>query len=112
MNTEPEILNPEQPVDSTDDQSNSDPSFKHGRTGKVARLPKTLRDQVNQMLLDNVPFARIIEGLRGALGARRQGDSLPQIAARKRCKFCMGPCRGAMAARREFTYNSGLAPDE
>jgi hypothetical protein len=37
------------------------PSHTHTRTGKIARLPKTVRDQINQMMLDGVPFAKIIE---------------------------------------------------
>ena len=40
-----------------------EPAYTHTRTGKVARLPKVLRDQVNQMLLDAVPFRKIIESL-------------------------------------------------
>jgi hypothetical protein len=44
------------------DPADSD-SHSHTRNGKVARLPKEVRDQVNQMLLDNVPFAKIIESL-------------------------------------------------
>jgi len=35
----------------------------HTRKGKVARLPKEVRDQVNQMLLDGVPFGKIIAAL-------------------------------------------------
>jgi len=39
------------------------PAYNHTRTGKVARLPKTVRDQINQMLLDGVPFLEIIQRL-------------------------------------------------
>src|SRR6266850_4905487 len=41
------------------------PTYNHSRTGRIARLPKELRDKVNQMLLDGVPFRRIIESLGG-----------------------------------------------
>lgn len=34
------------------------------RCGKVARLPKEIRDQINQMLLDGIPHAQIIQTLR------------------------------------------------
>ncbi len=44
-------------------QEATDEIYTHSRTGKVARLPKDVRDQLNQMLLDGVPFATIIERL-------------------------------------------------
>src|SRR5882672_10755491 len=31
------------------------------RNGKVARLPKSIRDQINQMIQDGVPYLKIIE---------------------------------------------------
>jgi hypothetical protein len=39
------------------------PSYTHRRTGTVARLPKDIRDQINQLLLDGVTYAQIIEKL-------------------------------------------------
>jgi len=33
------------------------------RKGKVARLPKALRDKINTMILDGVPYLAIIQGL-------------------------------------------------
>jgi hypothetical protein len=39
------------------------PPTGHRRTGKVARLPAEVRDHLNQMLLDGVPYAKIIEEL-------------------------------------------------
>src|SRR5436190_17504372 len=33
------------------------------RTGTIARLPNTVRDQLNQMLLDGIPYRQIIEKL-------------------------------------------------
>jgi hypothetical protein len=37
------------------------PPTSHGRTGKVARLPKAIRDQINVSLQDGVPYLKIIE---------------------------------------------------
>ena len=42
-----------------DDEEHPD----YGRTGKVARLPAAIRETVNVMLNDNVPYANIIEKL-------------------------------------------------
>src|SRR5213075_1979244 len=53
----------DQPPPSPADPEDDDPSFNHARTGFVARLPKNLRDQVSQMILDGVPFEKIIESL-------------------------------------------------
>ncbi len=39
------------------------PPTSHGRTGKVARLPKELRYQINVMLQDGVPYLQIIDHL-------------------------------------------------
>jgi hypothetical protein len=50
---------PEAPVSPTDQES-SKPSHTRTRNGFVARLPKSLRDQINQMLLDGVPFRQIL----------------------------------------------------
>lgn len=33
------------------------------RNGKIARLPRPLREQLNQRLLDNEPYARILQWL-------------------------------------------------
>src|SRR6266576_1871265 len=35
----------------------------HRRNGNVARLPKAVRDQLNEMLLDGVPYRQIIKRL-------------------------------------------------
>jgi hypothetical protein len=52
------------PVQQEPDVSgDGEPSFSHTRNGKVARLPKATRDRINRMLLDNVPFEKIIEAL-------------------------------------------------
>src|SRR3982751_3483790 len=44
------------------------PKYRHSRTGKVARLSKELRDQVNAMLTDGLSYADIIANL-GEAGA-------------------------------------------
>jgi hypothetical protein len=41
----------------------SQPDPNHRRTGRIARLPKATRDQLNQMILDGVPYAEIIQKL-------------------------------------------------
>jgi hypothetical protein len=51
------------------------PTYTHTRTGKIARLPKTVRDQINQMMLDGVPFAKIIENI-GEPGKFLNNDNL------------------------------------
>jgi len=32
----------------------------HRRTGTIARMPRTLRDEINQMIDDGVPYREII----------------------------------------------------
>src|SRR5262245_43808155 len=39
------------------------------RCGKVARLPKEIRDQINEMLLDGIPHIQIIQKLRQTFAA-------------------------------------------
>src|SRR5438034_64248 len=39
------------------------PSYTHRGNGMVARLPRAVRDQVNHMLLDGVPYSDIPERL-------------------------------------------------
>ena len=41
----------------------STPKTTHRRKGKVAHLPKAVRDQINQMLLDGLGYAKIIKSL-------------------------------------------------
>jgi hypothetical protein len=48
---------------------------KERRTGKVARLPESIRDQINTMIQDGVPYLQIIE----RLGTVAQG--LPTVEA-------------------------------
>ena len=78
MNTTPEP--PELPPNSTDPNA---PHFltlasDQGRAnGKVARLPKASRDQINQWLLDGLPYPDIIHRL-GPLGTDLKPDNLSQ----------------------------------
>ncbi len=44
-------------------QSEPKPLFTHGRTGKVARLPKAVRDRICQLMLDGHTYLQIIEEL-------------------------------------------------
>ena len=53
---------PSQVLPSPTDEDDG-PSCTRTRTGKVARLPKPTRDKINYMLLDGVPFGKIIETL-------------------------------------------------
>ena len=53
----------------------ANPAHTHGGNGKIARLPKKLRDQVGIMLLDGVPYAKIIE----ALGEHGEGILEPNL---------------------------------
>jgi hypothetical protein len=45
----------------TDPASDDGRSAHHRRNGRVAQLPKVLRDQINQMILDGVPYTKILE---------------------------------------------------
>jgi hypothetical protein len=55
---------PESPTTSTPDLTILPPAESdHRGNGKIARLPKVLRDQVNRMLDDGVPYKAIIEKL-------------------------------------------------
>src|ERR1043166_8462642 len=63
MNPEPEILNLATATDQPESSPDSLLNYHHRGTGKVARLPKSVRDQINQMLLDGVPYAEIIRKL-------------------------------------------------
>jgi len=61
-----DILPPAPPINPQIQQSkNPFPSpATRARCGKVARLPKEIRDQLNEMLLDGVPHAQIIQKLK------------------------------------------------
>jgi len=67
MNPEPQILNLANAPESSSAPENSAGEallhFEHRGNGKVARLPKPVRDQVNQMLLNGLSYAAIIERL-------------------------------------------------
>jgi len=47
--------------DQSESPDNPKPSYNHRRRGRVAKLPKALRDQVNQMLLDGFSYREILE---------------------------------------------------
>jgi len=51
------------------------PSITGRRRGTIARLPKSTRDQINNLMLDGFPYAKIIETL-AATGLQLSEDSL------------------------------------
>jgi hypothetical protein len=56
---------------------NKEPKYKHRRTGKVACLPKVIRDQINQMILDGIPLRKIPANI-GEHGKDLSEDSLSE----------------------------------
>jgi hypothetical protein len=70
MNSEPQIFSlPPDPPDAlpSDVPASPPPAFTHRGVGKIARLPKATRQQVNEWILDGVPYSDIIQRL-GDLG--------------------------------------------
>jgi hypothetical protein len=64
-------------------QKSNNPFSLRARCGKVARLPKEIRDQLNEMLLDGVPHAKIIQTLRDKFcpPAAAESNVLPLAAS-------------------------------
>src|SRR5262245_52136524 len=60
---QPSVSPPGTPAQAPDPEPDPASEDKRTRTGKVARLPKEMRDQLNQMILDGVPFGKIISNL-------------------------------------------------
>jgi hypothetical protein len=75
MNSQPEILNPATPERQIQTPSEDLLTFQHRGNGKVARLPKPIRDQINQMLLDGLSYAEVIERL-GEQGKDLRTDNI------------------------------------
>jgi hypothetical protein len=68
------------PTNNTDSQPiRTSLTHQRARCGKVARLPKEIRDQLNRMLLDGIPYAEIIQKLKQDFGtpASPQPNVLP-----------------------------------
>jgi len=63
MNTEPNILNLENSNPQPDKLPDAIPQFEHAGNGKIARLPKAIRDQVNTWLRDGLSSPEIIKRL-------------------------------------------------
>ena len=66
MNPEPHILPlPSEPTEppQPNDSSLEMPASNHRGNGKIARLPKTVRDQINNWILDGLSYPDIIERL-------------------------------------------------
>src|SRR5215471_14873949 len=66
-------MKPEQTPDQTPPPTHQ-PHAEHRRTGKVARLPRTVRERVNCMLEEGLPYDIIIQ----RLGKHRTLDNLSQ----------------------------------
>ncbi|HSU54884.1 MAG TPA: hypothetical protein VLT36_12565 [Candidatus Dormibacteraeota bacterium] len=54
---------PETPPSSPAPEPGESLKHHHRRTGFIAQLPKTLRDQISQMIRDGIPYMKIIEKL-------------------------------------------------
>jgi len=64
MNPEPQIL--DRPEPSPDPQlvaATPEPSPEEPHCRKIAQLPKVLRDRINTMLDDSLPYGQIVEKL-------------------------------------------------
>jgi hypothetical protein len=67
------------PVNNSSIHKSNNPFSLRARCGKVARLPKEIRDQLNEMLLDGIPHAQIIQKLRDQFGS--QSNVIPIVSA-------------------------------
>ena len=65
MNSDPPISPPETEAAAPDEHTTPAPEPRLAQRGNgfVARLPKAIRDQLNQMMLDGIPYAKIIQRL-------------------------------------------------
>jgi hypothetical protein len=66
MNPEPQILNlatATEPTSQPDNAADALIHFERRGNGKIARLPKSIREQVNQMILDGLTYPEIIHRL-------------------------------------------------
>src|SRR6266581_410046 len=75
INTEPQILNLPANPDPRPDQK--PPGSEHRSRGKIGRLPRKIRDQLNQMIQDGVPYATIKQNL-GDHGQQLTVDNLSE----------------------------------
>jgi hypothetical protein len=85
MNTEASLTN-DQILDSPPE---SVPVLDHRGNGKVARLPKAIRDQINHWLLDGLSYTDIIERL-GEPGKHLNADHLSEWKKRGYQSWLMG----------------------
>lgn len=77
MNPSPQILDLDTATIQTASPAESPPHFEHRGNGKIARLPKTIRDQINNWILDGVTYPDIIQRL-GEYGKDLKPDNLSQ----------------------------------
>lgn len=59
----PDQPHPDPHLEKEAEAQDSKPAYHHRRTGRIAQLPKELRDRINQMILDGFPYAKILETL-------------------------------------------------
>ena len=85
MNTESEIADDQIPAPSPEPNS----LFDYRGNGKVARLPRKIRDQINQWLLDGLSYPEIIERL-GETGKDLKPDHLSEWKKRGYQSWLMG----------------------
>src|SRR5882672_1462216 len=77
MNPSPQILDLNTATIQTATAAESPPHFEHRGNGKIARLPKIIRDQINNWILDGVTYPDIIQRL-GEYGKDLKPDNLSQ----------------------------------
>src|SRR5882672_12145639 len=77
MNPSPQILDLDTATIPTATAAESPPHFEHRGNGKIARLPKIIRDQINNWILDGVTYPDIIQRL-GEYGKDLKPDNLSQ----------------------------------
>jgi len=77
MNPSPQILDLNTATIQTATAAESPPHFEHRGNGKIARLPKIIRDQINNWILDGVTYPDIIQRL-GEHGKDLKPDNLSQ----------------------------------
>src|ERR1051326_450204 len=61
--TNPSIQQSINPVDGSPDAATRSPHENHRNKGKIARFPKEIRDQLNEMIEDGLPYQDIIQQL-------------------------------------------------
>jgi hypothetical protein len=92
------LLTKEDPHSETPAPKSSLTNTTRARCGKVARLPKEIRDQLNEMLLDGVPHAQIIQKLQHQFGP--QSNVLPLNSTQPDTSSLSPSCRDEVGRSR------------